>query len=108
MSTDEEKLKHLRKTRGGHKAFATKISKESQGLIANSNVEGDELEQLKDELETNLQILKERIAKIQDFDEQILALVQDTDTDAEILEAGDYHRILKVTVALPAEEIRTK
>ena len=101
MATPEEQLKKLKKKRGGHKAFITKIIKESEGLLANADLEGDELEKLKNELETNLQVLKEKSSIIKEIDDQILELVEENDTDVEIAEAGDYNRgIVKATVAI--------
>ena len=101
MSTSEEKLKQLRRSRGGHKAFTTRIIKECEGLIANKIADGDDLENLKGEVETNLQVLREKMSTIKGLDEQILDVTSEEETDSEIEDAAEYQRgILRTTVAI--------
>ena len=102
MST-EENLKKKRRTRGGHRAFATKLVKESEGLLQQlETATGAEKVEIADELLTNQDVLKARLEDLKLIDNEIADLiVDDTEAEKDMVDAGDNNRaISKILVRI--------
>ena len=92
----------LIRSRGGHKAFSTKIINETEELLRMSMVSGDESVQIENELLTNQQTLEDKMEEIGRLDDQILDLtLNDELYQKEMLETADYkRRVVKTTIAI--------
>ena len=97
----EKKLKHLRKVRGGHRGYATKLIKTSEDWLQAVSTTGDKSPVIATDLRTNRELLKEKLVELKGFDQQILELIDDeTEYGAELIEAGESNRrISRVIVA---------
>ena len=100
----DDKLKSLKRSRGGHKSYATKIAKETAGLLVNVDGNPDS----EDDIRTNYLIISEKIAIIKGMDTEIQNFLTDDKTyDDEFLACNDYHRsLLKILVSIEQWEKR--
>ena len=66
MATNAEKLKMLKNSRGGHRAYVTKLMKDSDALMAKGEAKLDDGEFLPIEadIETNKQIFEEKMVTL--------------------------------------------
>ena len=89
-----KELKNLRRSRGGHRAFATKVVKESETIFTDSKgevVTGTN----RTEIINNAAILEEKLNEIRKLDQRILDLIEDDDEyEKEMVSAGEYNRSL--------------
>ena len=98
----EKKLKHLRKVRGGHRGFATKLIQSSEDLLKAVASTGDDKNAvITTDLRTNRELLKGKLVELKGFDQSILELIDDeTEYGTELIEAGESNRrISRVIVA---------
>ena len=102
VKVSQEKLKTLRRIRGGHRAYATKLVKESTGLLQNAAVSGDDKIRMENELFTNLKTLEDKRSELKELDGQVASLVEgEKELEDEIVATGDYNRsVLKSIVEL--------
>ena len=99
MSEDEEKLKKLKQSRGGHRAHTTKVMKLTETLMANGEMDAGNKALLLDieaDVLANKEILEEKSTLLKKLDEEVVELTTgDKEVEDEIVEAGDVYRQLK-------------
>ena len=103
---DEEKVKQLKaakRSRGGHRAYATKLVKESEALLVDKS---DAVAATKKtELMTNAALLEQKLSELRIWDEKITEFIDDdAEFEDEFVEAGNFNRtIMKVLVGIKEE-----
>ena len=97
-AVESKELKGLRRSRGGHRAFATQLVNKSEAIFKDSTEEivtGAN----RTDLINNAAILEEKLNELRKLDQRILDLIEDdTEYEKEMVEAGEYNR--KVTRVL--------
>ena len=98
----EKQMKAARRSRGGHRAYATKIIKESESLLLDRS--GDAVTR-KTDLRTNAALLEGKLKELRIWDEKITELLEDDDAfNQEFIDTGDYNRtITRVLVGIKEE-----
>ena len=93
----ETKRKKLVRTRGGHKAYTTKVMNESGELLKPAARDADAATNVENELLTNYQVLLEKIEDLKLLNENILKITLDADYNHELMAAEDYKRTSRIT-----------
>ena len=97
--SDPDKLTMLIHSRGGHRAYTTRVMKETEDYMKTGEANAgdqDALLEAEEDIITNKEILVEKMTVLKGLDEEILSLKTDPDTEAG--EAGDYNRKIKKTL----------
>ena len=100
--SDPDKLKMLKKSRGGHRAYLTKLVKTSEELMDEGVKKEDDEEffAIEADIITNKDIFKEKIKVLEGLDEAI-GMVTDPDSlEYEIVEAEEYNRLVRKSIVV--------
>ena len=95
MSTEDNRVASktlLIRTRGGHKAYLTKVMSDVKTLIAKKDPS------TKVKLAASLKTLNSRKETIDGLDNEILALLTEDEIEKEIIQSGDYSMSIDETV----------
>lgn len=82
MTEDKEKLSRIKAVRAGNRGVITKLRKEAEGILKESDVD-------KGRLQTISGLLEEKLRLIKELDSQVLDLCDVSDIEPEIDEAED-------------------
>ena len=96
----DQNLKAARRSRGGHRAYATKVVKETETMLMEiSNDAAKAAEKLAD-LKTNGSLLEQKLEELCLWDKKVANLIEkDEDFDQKFIDSGNYNRtIVKVLV----------
>ena len=84
----EEKLKMLIQSRGGHRAYTTRVMKETEEFMKKGEENRDDknvMEEVEEDVLTNKEILVEKMSVLHGLDEEILSLTKDPNTELRAL-----------------------
>ena len=97
-----EEIKTLKRSRTGHKIYATKVVKETELMLKSRELSIEDLQEFEDQLITNQKILNEKLGVLKDLNERISLLIEkDEDLEIYIPESSDFQRyVLKSSVSI--------
>ena len=98
-------LKRKLNIRNGLRESIRKIATKSQDLLSQYETN------LRDEVISNGQILKEQLAELKNLDVEILEYLEEKDIEEDIIESKDFavqHRILITRIESKTKQIRTE
>ena len=105
---DEKKLKALRKVRGGHRGYATKLLKTTETILKEFGepTESTDVSMLTTDLKTNIVLLKEKLVELKTLDAEILELIEpEAEFEKELVDAGEHNRRISRMIVASEEQI---
>ena len=99
-------LKTLKRSKAGHRAYATKVVKETETLLqAHPQALGEVKARHALDMRTNEQLLKEKLVELKELDKEILeSILDDAEYEAELIAAGENNRVItKIMIAIKEE-----
>ena len=102
--SEEKQLKDLRRSRSGHRAYATKVVNEQKALLLVTGVADDVAAKNKTDILTNVELLKGKLPELRELDAKIADLILDDDAyGKELIDAGEYNRSLTRSMVATAQ-----
>ena len=108
VEDNDKKLKALRKVRGGHRAYATKLLKNTETILKEFGAPTDStnVSILTTDLKTNIVLLKEKLVELKSMDAELLELIDPEDEyEKELVDAGEHNRRISRMIVASEEQI---